>query len=130
MTFQIADEREESRYAAYVDDRAAGYAEWILVRGTVLVPRVEAGPSHHSQGIGSMLLRRILDDARAEGNTVLPLCPFAQRWTELHPEYRGTVRKPMPGEIAALQSALATASERRRSWSFDTAAVTSHTQPA
>ena len=130
MTFLIADEREESRYAAYVDDRAAGYAEWIMVHGTVLVPRVEASPAHHGQGIGSMLLRRILEDARTEGNTVLPLCPFAHRWAELHPEYRGTVRRPMPGEIAALQSTLATAAQRRRSWFLEPAAVPSHPQPA
>ena len=130
MTFLIADEREESRYAAYVDGRAAGYAEWIMVHGTVLVPRIEASPAYHGQGIGSMLLRRILDDARAEGNTMLPLCPFAKRWTELHPEYLGTVRKPMPGEIAALQSTLATAAERRRSWFADPAAASPHTQPA
>lgn len=118
MTFQIADERDESRYVAYVDGGPVGYAEWILVRDTILLPHIEVGPEFHDKGIGSLLVRRILDDARTEGRTVLPLCPFTHRWTELHPEYDGVSRAPLPGELASLQAALATARIRRLSWVF------------
>ena len=120
MTFQIADERDESRYAAYVDGRPIGYAEWILVHKTILLPYLEVEPDYHDKGIGSMLLHRILGDAREEGHTLLPLCPFAHRWTELHPEYDGIARAPLPGELAAVQAALATARERRRAWGLST----------
>jgi len=123
MTFQISDERDESRYAAYVDDKPVGYAEWILVSKTILLPYIEVEPAFHNKGIGSMLVGRILDDARDEGLTLLPLCPFAHRWTEQHPEYNGVARAPMLGELGAMQAALATARERRRSWALSTYAT-------
>jgi predicted GNAT family acetyltransferase len=104
----IADEREsDQRYAAYVEGRQVGHASAILVRQTVLLPHVEVDPAMHDLGIGSLLVRRVLDDARAEGHTVLALCPFARRWADLHPAYRDVVRRPRAGELAAVNSLLA-----------------------
>ncbi|MBR7827755.1 N-acetyltransferase [Actinospica sp. MGRD01-02] len=104
----IEDERElEQRYAAYLDGRLVGCASAILVRETVLAPSVEVEPGKHDLGIGSLLLRRVFDDARAEGHTVLALCPYARRWADLHPGYRDVVRKPRAGELAAVGSLIA-----------------------
>jgi len=40
--------------------------------------------------------------ARLQHRTALALCPYAQRWTQLHPDYRGTARIPLPGERTAV----------------------------
>jgi predicted GNAT family acetyltransferase len=107
-TMEIRDEREEhNRYAAYVEDRRIGYASWILVHETVLLPHVEVDEDRHDLGIGSLLVRRVFDEARARGFTVLALCPFARRWADLHPAYRDVVRAPKAGELAAVNSLLA-----------------------
>jgi GNAT superfamily N-acetyltransferase len=73
----------------------------------VLIPRVEVAPEAHDLGIGSLLMRRALDDARAEGNTVLALCPYARRWADLHPTYRDVARRPRFGETVAVAALLA-----------------------
>jgi predicted GNAT family acetyltransferase len=39
------------------------------------------------RGIGSALIRGVLDIARSEGLKVNPLCPFAKAYIEKHPEY-------------------------------------------
>jgi predicted GNAT family acetyltransferase len=39
------------------------------------------------RGIGSTLIRGVLDIARAGGLKVKPLCPFAKAYVERHPEY-------------------------------------------
>ncbi len=107
-TMEIRDEREEhNRFAAYVGATRIGYASWILVRETVLLPHVEVDEDRHDLGIGSLLVRRVFDEARAEGYTVLALCPFASRWADLHPAYQDVVRRPKAGEVAAVNSLLA-----------------------
>jgi predicted GNAT family acetyltransferase len=37
--------------------------------------------------VGSKLAKFVLDDARARGRKVSPLCPFIAAWMKRHPEY-------------------------------------------
>lgn len=113
MTLEIKAEQGRDRYSAYLDGHLVGEAQWILVRDTVLLPYIQVDPGDHDKGIGSMLLRRIFDDARAEHRTVLALCPFARRWTQLHPDYRGVARSPLPGELDAVKAMLQAARTSR-----------------
>jgi predicted GNAT family acetyltransferase len=114
MTLEIKAEEGRERYTAYLDGRPVGSAQWILVRDTVLVPYVRVAPEDHDKGIGSLLMRRIFDDARANQRTVLALCPFARRWTQLHPGYRDTARDPRWGERVAIRALLQAARTRRQ----------------
>ena len=106
MSIEIRDEREEGRYTAYLKGQRIGYATWVKVHDTVVLPHTEVNPEWNGQGIGSMLARKAFDDARADGLTVLPFCPFMKRWAELHPDYRDIVRTPRPGEMAAVNDAV------------------------
>lgn len=95
----IKDEREESsRYVALIGGLHVGKASAILVLDTILIPHVEVEPGKHDLGIGSILVRRVFDDARAEGRWVLTMCPYARRWSDLHPDYRDVVRAPRARE--------------------------------
>jgi predicted GNAT family acetyltransferase len=104
-TMEMRDEREErSRYSVYLDGVRVGTASAVQINDTILLPHVEVDPERRDLGLGSMLVRRVLDDARAEGNMVVPLCPFARRWVDLHPDYAAVARKPKPGELGAMNS--------------------------
>ena len=104
-SMEIRDEREERmRYAVYLDGVRVGIASAVQVHDTILLPHVEVDPERRDLGLGSMLVRRVLDDAREEGNMVVPLCPFARRWVDLHPDYAVVARKPKPGELGAMNS--------------------------
>jgi len=105
MGIEIVDEREDGHYAAYLDGRRVGFATWVKVKETVILPHAEVLPSLQGQGIGSLLARKAFDDARAERLLVLPRCPFMRRWAELHPDYQDIVRTPRPGEMVALDEA-------------------------
>lgn len=121
----IEDERETRYcYTAYLDAQAAGRASWVLVhQDTVLLPHVEVPEQLHDLGIGSLLVRRAIEDARTEGNTVLALCPYVRRWVDLHPDSRDVVRKPKIGEITAI-SALLAAERTMRKLHHDTPTIT------
>jgi len=115
MTLDIKAEQGLERYTAYLDGRPIGTAQWILVRDTILLPHVGVDTEHADKGIGSLLMRRILDDARVQHRTALALCPYAKRWTQLHPDYRDTARAPLPGERTAVRALLLAA---QTSWTL------------
>ncbi|HEU5333068.1 MAG TPA: GNAT family N-acetyltransferase [Actinocrinis sp.] len=104
-TIEIRDERaQHDRYTAYLDGVRIGSISSIVVHETVLLPHVEVDPGGHDLGIGSMLVRRAMDDARTEGHTALALCPFARRWVALHPSYLDVARRPQAGEAGAVNA--------------------------
>lgn len=108
-TLEIRDERGECRYSAYLDGRRVGHAAWVLVRKTVVLPHVRVDIDVCTAGVGSLLLRRAFDDARAEGHSVLPWCPYTRRWAQLHPGYADVARRLRMGERSFVQRAVAAA---------------------
>lgn len=104
MRLEIRDERDECRYSAYLDGRRVGHAAWLLIRETVVLPHVRVDAD--VVGVGSLLVRRAFDDARAEGHSVLPWCPYTRRWAQLHPGYRDVARRPRTGERTFVQRAV------------------------
>ncbi len=82
----VRNNEAEQRYEALVDGHLA-----VLVyeregeRITYLhteVPEALAG-----RGIGSALAHTALEDARAQGMTIVPLCPFVLGYLRRHSEY-------------------------------------------
>jgi hypothetical protein len=47
-----------------------------------------------SQGLGTLLVKTALEDARAQGLKVVPLCGFARTFIARHPEYSALVTTP------------------------------------
>jgi uncharacterized protein len=45
------------------------------------------------RGLGEALVRRGVEDARAEGRLVLPLCPFAKAQIDRHPEWQDVLKR-------------------------------------
>ncbi len=43
------------------------------------------------QGIGSILVQRVLDHAREQGIKVVPICPFIRDYILQHPEYKSVL---------------------------------------
>jgi predicted GNAT family acetyltransferase len=44
-------------------------------------------PEFRGQGIARELIRRVLDDVRAQGKTVTIMCPIVRTFVENNPEY-------------------------------------------
>jgi predicted GNAT family acetyltransferase len=45
------------------------------------------------KGVGSKLAKGVLDLIRANGDTIVPLCPFMRGYIERHPDYADLVVK-------------------------------------
>jgi predicted GNAT family acetyltransferase len=87
----VRDNPALTRYEAHADGRIAGYILYRPRKEFLTMVHTEVEPEWEGHGIGSALVRGALDDVRARGLKVRPLCPFVRSFIERHPEYRDLV---------------------------------------
>lgn len=87
MAVEVHDNPEEQRYDAVVDGAPAGFAAYRMQPGLIEFVHTEIKEAFKGQGIGSMLIREALEDARRRGFEVLPFCPFVQSFIAKHREF-------------------------------------------
>ncbi|WP_323095368.1 GNAT family N-acetyltransferase [Intrasporangium sp. YIM S08009] len=98
-TIELSRSDEQSRYEAHVDDRLAGFAEFIVAKQLIVFTHTEVDPAFEGKGVGSALARYALDDLRGKAVSVLPLCPFIKGWIERHREYADLVYGVRPSTV-------------------------------
>lgn len=87
MTTTVTDNAEQSRYELHDGDQLVGFTEYHLHERQLAFLHTQIEPEFGGRGLGGVLVRGSLDDARARGMTVLPYCPFTRAWIAKHPEY-------------------------------------------
>ena len=87
----VRDQPEVERYEVWVDGRRAGLAAYRIDGEVIVFTHTEVDDAYEGQGLGGRLARYALDDARARGLDVLPLCPFIRGWIKRHPDYADLV---------------------------------------
>jgi len=89
MTDQVLHEPERSRYVLDRDGEVIGLADYRVANGAIQITHTEVDPSLRGQGLGSVLVRGVLDQIRVDTDSaVVPICPFVDDWIELHPAYQ------------------------------------------
>ncbi len=87
MHTDVVDRPEQHRYEIVADGEVAGFVSYAL-RGTSLtLTHTVVDGAYEGKGLGSALVRRVLDTARERGLEVLPACPFVRAYIERHDEY-------------------------------------------
>lgn len=90
-----------NRYELSVEGQIA-YSEYNRLANAIMFTHTEVPESLEGQGVGSALARGALDDVRAQGMQVIPLCPFVAAFIRRHPEYLDIVspvsRRQVSGE--------------------------------
>jgi predicted GNAT family acetyltransferase len=87
----VVDNPERHRYELRAGETVAGVVQYATEPGTIVLVHTEIAPSVEGEGLGSKLVAGALDDIRARGLEVVPLCPFASTFIERHPEYADLV---------------------------------------
>jgi|SRR5215207_3822017 len=91
MAVSVSNDREHERYVAMRDGEPAGFTSYRHRPGLIAFTHTEVEPRFEGRGVGSAIARAALDDARSNGDAVLPFCPFINRWIAEHAEYRDLV---------------------------------------
>lgn len=83
----VREVRQHSRYEALVGDAIAGVLKYEARGGVLTLTHTTVSHDFAGSGVGAALARSALDDARAAGRTVRPVCSFVAGWIRRHPEY-------------------------------------------
>ncbi|GAA2085356.1 hypothetical protein GCM10009840_23040 [Pseudolysinimonas kribbensis] len=98
--FDVVKNEEFGSYDAIVGDREVGVLTYNRVGDDRLVLlATSVFPEFRKQGVATELIRRVLDDVRAQGKTVTILCPIVRTFIENNPEYADLVNTEHPGVV-------------------------------
>ena len=86
----VTDDAAHSRFLIHQD---GAEAELVYRRNGQRLVLVHTGVPDEigGHGIGGQLVRAAIERARDEGLTLVPVCPYATRWLESHPDEVGAV---------------------------------------
>ena len=83
----VRDNPAELRYELRRGDTVLGEIRYRLEPGAVVLVHTEVSSSSEGHDLGSVLVAGALEDIRARGLRVVPLCPFVSAYIRRHPEY-------------------------------------------
>jgi predicted GNAT family acetyltransferase len=87
VAVEVHDNPDEHRYEAVADGELAGFAAYRTQPGLIAFVHTEVKDAFEGHGIGSILIREALEDARGRGFEVLPFCPFVNSFIAEHREF-------------------------------------------
>jgi predicted GNAT family acetyltransferase len=82
----VRDNPALHRFELGLDGHTA-FSSYRRADGVLTILHTEVPKELNGRGIGSRLVRGLLDIARAQGEKVKPLCSFVAAYMDKHPEY-------------------------------------------
>jgi predicted GNAT family acetyltransferase len=91
---EVRDNPAQQQFEAYVDGKPAGFSQYELEDGAITIMHTEVDDAYEGHGVGSALVRRMLDRIRADGELeIVVICPFVNAWLRRHPDYQELIRR-------------------------------------
>jgi predicted GNAT family acetyltransferase len=91
---EVRDNPGKQRFEVYVDEKLAGFSTYEQDDTGIAILHTEVDDAFEGQGVGSALVRQMLDRLRQEDDLkVTVLCPFVTHWLRRHPDYQDLVRR-------------------------------------
>ncbi len=84
---EVRDNPDELRYELVDDGEVVGEIRYRRDPDRIVLVHTEVSPALEGHGLASRLVAGALDDIRAQGLRVVPICPFVRSYLRHHPEY-------------------------------------------
>lgn len=91
MSTEVVDAPERDRFELLRDGERLGFVDYRPAGASLIIAHTEIDAGHEGEGLGSALVGGMLDQLRAAGRTVIPLCPFTSAYIARHPDYLDVV---------------------------------------
>ena len=93
----VRDVPDESRYEARLGDdpTLAALIDYRLGSGWMALVHTEVREGFEGRGLGSRLVRAVMEDLREREIPVVPRCPFVIGWLQRHPEQHDILFRPL-----------------------------------
>ncbi|WP_405491095.1 GNAT family N-acetyltransferase [Nocardia sp. NBC_00511] len=89
-----------------IGDARAGLTAYIDTGLQRIFFHTEIGDAYAGQGLASRLIRAALEDTRAAGERIVPICPFVKAFVEKHHDFDDLLDPVTPQAKATVESAL------------------------
>ena len=86
MTISIVKNEELNRFEIYSDGELAGFAEFKVANQKISYTHTEIDPRFGGQGMGSKLMKEVLDEALEQNLEVAPYCSFVSAYIKKNSE--------------------------------------------
>ncbi|HVC29429.1 MAG TPA: GNAT family N-acetyltransferase [Gammaproteobacteria bacterium] len=93
MEGPIRDNRRHSRYEIEKDGKVA-FVTYKREPGIITFIHAEVPKELSGHGVGTALVREVLDIARTNGDKVIPVCPFIAAYMRHHKETQDLLADP------------------------------------
>jgi len=96
QTAEITSEDNGSKGRYFLRSPAGDEAEMTFTRigeHQIIIDHTEVPDAFRGQGVGLRLVTRAVEDARAAGTKIIPLCPFANAQFHRHPEWADVLKR-------------------------------------
>ena len=90
----VVNAPERLRYELRLGADVIGFAQYRLVGRRVVFIHTEVDQHHSGQGFAAQLAKFALDDVRAAGKRIVPVCPYIAEYVRKHREYDDSVDPP------------------------------------
>ena len=87
----VTDNTAESRFEVHVGGERAGLIKYQRRGDVISLIHTEVDDRFQGMGLAGILARAALDQARLQGESVLPFCPYIRSWIGKHPDYADLV---------------------------------------
>ncbi|MFK5633385.1 MULTISPECIES: GNAT family N-acetyltransferase [unclassified Ornithinimicrobium] len=90
------------RFEIEVDGKVAGFTQFVDHDGSRVFFHTEVSPEFGGQGLAGTLVRRALDETRAEELRVVAVCPYVKKYVETHHDWADLVDRPTRETLRAI----------------------------
>lgn len=93
LNIEVEETGSKGRYVIRQGEDEAEMTFTKVGQHQLIIDHTEVPDAFRGQGIGARLVARAVEDARAAGKTIIPLCPFAASQFRRHPEWADVLKK-------------------------------------
>ena len=88
---EIVNNKKQFRFEIELPDGELARLEYRWLKGRMVLMHTLVPASNRLKGVGSILVKYVLDYARAHNLKVIVYCPFVAKYIKDHPEYNDLV---------------------------------------
>jgi predicted GNAT family acetyltransferase len=87
MNTEVIHNEDMQRYEILLDGEKVGHADYKVDRDVLVFDHTEVDPALQGKNLAGILMRESLDDVRARGLKMRPVCSYVVKFVERYDEY-------------------------------------------
>ena len=92
MDYNLVHNQAGKQYEFHIEDKIARI-EYILAKNKIFLTHTEVPVGLEGKGIGSQIIKKVLEEVKKQDLILVPLCPFVAGYIKKHPEWKELVFK-------------------------------------